>query len=401
MVRLMHNILSSKGFPRRFLSLNVTRFQAIGGIQIVLFSLVATSFSAIPEPLLPTEVIRFREVLKRTGLNRADYETNERGYYEALLETNRSLGSLAQTPNEPPSEVMNMHLAEVATRPVMNTNDIREYILKPSVATFAYGTRWETNSLGLRDREYPKDKPESTLRIALLGDSIACGWGVTRNERFEELWETRLNQETGDGQSVEVWNFSVPGHSPGARWKHFETAGKDTEFDLMVYEATTSDPGWDAHRLAYLLTKGLGSDDPLYAETLKKTGVQATASRSENRDALLPWSWTIVEGVYQHIVESCHKRSLPVAFVLIPRVGANLSKAEKRALLAKAHSSGFDLVVDLSDVYDGQNQDELAIAPGDYHPNVLGHQLIAKSWADQLAQWPELQSRLKSSGKAP
>ena len=67
----------------------------------------------------------------------------------------------------------------------------------------------------------------------------------------------------------------------------------------------------------------------------------------------------------------------------------------------KAHSSGFDLVVDLSDVYDGQNQDELAIAPGDYHPNVLGHQLIAKSWADQLAQWPELQSRLKSSGKAP
>ena len=125
-MRLMHNILSCKRFLSRFVRLNALRFQAIGGIQIVLFSLVATSFSAIPEPLLPTEVIRFREVLKRTGLNRADYETNERGYYEALLETNRSLGSLAQTPNEPPSEVMNMHLAEVATRPVMNTNDLRE-----------------------------------------------------------------------------------------------------------------------------------------------------------------------------------------------------------------------------------------------------------------------------------
>ena len=397
----MHNILSHKGFLKRSIRFNAHRFQAIGGIQIVLFSLVATSLSAIPERLLPTEVIRFREVLKRTGLNRADYETNERGYYEALLETNRSLAAVAQTPNEPTPEVMNMHLAEMASRPVMNTNDIREYILKPSVATFAYGTRWETNSLGLRDREYPKDKPESTLRIALLGDSIACGWGVTRNERFEELWETRLNQETGDGQSVEVWNFSVPGHSPGARWKHFETAGKDTGFDLMVYEATTSDPGWDAHRLAYLLTKGLGADDPLYAETLNKTGVQATASRSENRDALLPWSWTIVEGVYHHIVESCHKRGLPVAFVLIPRVGANLTKVEKKGLLAMADSSGFDLVVDLSDVYDGQIEDDLAIAPGDYHPNVLGHQLIASRWADQLAQWPELQRRLKTSGKAP
>jgi hypothetical protein len=108
-----------------------------------------------------------------------------------------------------------------------------------------------------------------------------------------------------------------------------------------------------------------------------------------------------VEGVYHHIVESCHKRGLPVAFVLIPRVGANLTKVEKKALLAMADSSGFDLVVDLSDVYDGQIEDDLAIAPGDYHPNVLGHQLIASRWADQLAQWPELQRRLKTSGKAP
>ena len=55
MVRLMHNILSSKGFLARFLSLNANRFKTIGGIQIVLFSLVATSLSAIPEPLLPSK----------------------------------------------------------------------------------------------------------------------------------------------------------------------------------------------------------------------------------------------------------------------------------------------------------------------------------------------------------
>ncbi len=370
------------------------------GLRIVIFSLVATSLAAIPEVVLPTEVIRFREVLKRTGLNQADYETNERGYYEALLETNRSLGSLGQSAGEPTQAVMRMHLAEVSTRPVIDTDDIREYILKPSVATFAYGTRWETNSLGLRDREYPKERPPGTMRIALLGDSIACGWGVKQSERFEELWEEQLNEACVGGQKVEVWNFSVPGHSPGARWKHFELVGQDMDFDLVVYEATTSDPGWDAYRLSHLLIKGLGADDPLYAETLKLTGVRATASRSENRQALLPWSWTILQGVYREIVQSCHERGLPVAFVLIPRVGANLSIIEKRALLGKAQSAGFDRVIDLSGAYEHHKPEELSIAPSDYHPNPLGHQLLARQWANQLAKWPELQGLLKRPGTA-
>jgi lysophospholipase L1-like esterase len=89
-----------------------------------------------------------------------------------------------------------------------------------------------------------------------------------------------------------------------------------------------------------------------------------------------------------------------VAFVLIPRVGANLSIIEKRALLGKAQSAGFDRVIDLSGAYEHHKPEELSIAPSDYHPNPLGHQLLARQWANQLAKWPELQGRLKRPGTA-
>jgi hypothetical protein len=360
------------------------------------------AFSAIPEPFLPADAIRFRETLKRMGPNRADYESNERGYYEALLETNRSLGGLAPMPQEPTQEVMQKHIADINSRPIKDTNDIREYVLLPSVSTFAYSTQWETNSLGLRDREYPKTKPINTIRIAVLGDSITCGWGVRLEERFEDIWEENLNRifET-DGKTVEVWNFAAPGYSPGQRWKHFEIVGDGLDFDLVVYQATTSDPGWDARRMSHFLTKGIGADDPLYAETLKSAGFIAAASGTENRDALLPWSWTIVQGVYRRIVQECHDRKLPVAFVLIPKVGANLSKTEIRALLGKARSSGFDHVVDLSGLYDKMDAAKLAIAPGDYHPNSDGHKILAKAWETELAKWPALMNHIKTRGTAP
>lgn len=360
------------------------------------------AFTAIPEPFLPADAIRLRETLKRTGPNRADYESNERGYYEALLETNRSLGGLAPVPQEPTQEVMQKHIADINSRPIRDTDDLREYILLPSVSTFAYSTQWETNSLGLRDKEYSKAKPSNMIRIAVLGDSITCGWGVLREERFEEIWEQNLNDILGaSGKTVEVWNFAAPGYSPGQRWKHFEIVGDGLDFDLVVYQATTSDPGWDARRMSHFLTKGIGADDPLYAETLKSAGFIATASRTENRDALLPWSWTIVQGVYRRIVQGCHDRKVPVAYVLIPKVGANLSKTEIRALLGKARSSGFDHVVDLSDLYDKMDPAKLAIAPGDYHPNPDGHKILAKAWETELAKWPELLNLIESRVTAP
>ena len=46
------------------------------------------------------------------------------------------------------------------------------------------GVDFQTNSKGLRDREFSYDRVPGKLRILMLGNSLAVGWGVTLEETF-------------------------------------------------------------------------------------------------------------------------------------------------------------------------------------------------------------------------
>ena len=221
--------------------------------------------------------------LKDPGPNRHDVERMERGYYEQLLDSGRRLTIVEPAPFDAG------RLCNVVT-------DLREYILKPNMKTSHRGASWTTNSLGMRDREYNVLKPLGVVRIALVGDSIGSGWGVQDGESFEALLETHLNHTTrsnaprGDtvpdapgrlapinalgtqsvriSANVEVLNFSVPGHAPGQRWEQFRRAGWPMSPDVVIFEATPADPGWDERRLRGLLARNIGWDAPQYREAI-------------------------------------------------------------------------------------------------------------------------------------
>lgn len=86
--------------------------------------------------------------------------------------------------------------------------------------------------------------------------------------------------------------------------------------------------------------------------------------------------------------------------MLIPRVGSNLSRPEILALLKRARSAGFDYVADLSTVFNDYDPEELSLSPGDYHPNIRGHRILAEAWEHHLAQWPALLDRINESTKS-
>src|SRR5207302_1438744 len=91
------------------------------------------------------------------------------------------------------------------------------------------------------------------------------------------------------GPAVEVLNFAVPGHGPGARWDHFRRLGWPTGPDLVVFETTQADVGWDERRLRGLLPRGLGWDSPLYRAALADAGVKPGASAETYKRALRPF----------------------------------------------------------------------------------------------------------------
>jgi hypothetical protein len=350
----------------------------------------------MPEEALPGSVLRLRETLRCDQMNEADYERMERGYYEHLLDAGRQLGAPA---GQAPARVLPHTVAIVpfdAGPLTVTVDDLREYVLKPDLAVVrGRGLTWSTNGQGMRDRAYATAKPSRTYRIAFVGDSIGAGWGVNDDEGFEPTLERRLEARSraAGGPAVEILNFAVPGYAPGQRWENFRRIGWAFEPDLVLYEATLADPGWDERRLRGLLPRNIGWDAPMYREALVRAGARPGGSTEVYKDLMRRSRWDLLAGVYRTIGAECQARGIPSVWVLIPRVGKPTDPVERDRLLALARRSGFSTVVDLSATFDGIAAEELAIDPADYHPNAAGHARLAGRLEAAMAARPEV-SRL-------
>jgi len=347
-----------------------------------------------PDRLSADGPSRLRDNLKSNLFNRVDLERIERGYYEQLLDAGRRLDDLADVPalrvRRRSGSTWSIPVDDSPL--VVRVNDLREVVLKPDDATVRWGLQWRTNAQGMRDRSYAADKPAGTFRIALVGDSIGAGWGVNVEQRFESIlervWHARA--QATSGLTVEIINCAVPGHSPGQRWYHFGQIGWSMNPDLVIYESTAADVGWDERRLRFLLARGLGWDSPIYHRALVKAGVEPYGSPDDYKRALRPRHWNILAGVYQTMAADCRARGLPILWVLVPRVGRKNDRADQRALVQTARAAGFSRVIDVTDAFDDLDPSRLAIEPDDFHPNASGHTRLARRIDSALSELPEL-----------
>lgn len=346
--------------------------------------------------------LQIRETLQSDLLSRADYERMERGYYEKILDAGRQLGSPADGPHGS-ARVGWTHLdvAPFEAGPLASVvDDMREFVLKPDLSIVHDGASWSTNAVGMRDRAYATDKPSDTFRVAFVGDSIGAGWGVSDGEGFEPTWERALDERSrkAGGPAVEVLNFAVPGHGPGQRWRHFSTVGWTFTPDMVVYEATLADAGWDERRLRGLLPRGVGWDEPMYRDVLARAKAEPGGSMESYKRALKPFRWEFLASVYRSVVADCRSRGVPSVWVLVPRVGKAAEPEERLRLIALAREAGFSTIVDLSDVYEGLDPKDLAIGPNDYHPNADGHARLARRLDRALRDQADLH-RLWADGR--
>lgn len=359
------------------------------------------AFGLAPGDLLPEAVARLRDSASRDELNDADYERMERGYYERLIDAGRKLSQVddpAASVHQAPAQALS---APFDAGPLaLAVDDLREFVLKPELSVELEWAHWTTNGLGMRDRPYAVAKPPDTIRIALVGDSIGAGWGVADADGFEPRLERALDERSrsASGPAVEVLNFAVPGHSPGQRWDNFTRHGWAMGTDLVLYEATLADTGWDERRLRGLLARGIGWDSPLYRATLEQAGVRPGEPAEAYKNPLRRLRWALLGGVYRGIVNDCRERGVPAVWVLVPRVGKAADPAQRDRLLGLARESGFSAVIDLSGAFDGIAAADLAIDPADYHPNARGHAILARRLEASLLGLPELRRRLSGPG---
>jgi lysophospholipase L1-like esterase len=360
----------------------------------LLATLAILASGLVPDHLAGAGPARLRASLASGLFNRIDASRLERGYYEQLLDNGQRLDDLGDLPAlRGRRRAGGTFGVPVDSAPlVVRVDDLREVALKPSASVERSGVRWSTNSQGMRDRDYAPDKPAGTFRIALVGDSIAAGWGVDVDRRFESIleraWDDRSRRS--GGPAVEILDCAVPGHAPGQRWHHLQRVGWPMRPDLVICEATEADIGWDERRLRYVLARGQGFDSPLYREVLDAAGVAPGCSPEQYKHALHPYRREILAGAYRAMTADAAAHGVPVIWVLIPRVGQPADPAHRDALIATARAAGFAEVADVSDAYDGLDPARLAVEPDDFHPNTAGHARLAHRLDEILGALPEL-----------
>lgn len=118
--------------------------------------------------------------------------------------------------------------------------------LKPNAKTTFTGmyahlppTSIEISSQGIRDYEYHKEKPQDTYRIIILGDSIGFGWGVDIEDTFAKKLE-RMIQKT-NSKKYEVINFSCPGYNITQKVATLEKKCLIYSPDLVIFSLTDND----------------------------------------------------------------------------------------------------------------------------------------------------------------
>lgn len=101
----------------------------------------------------------------------------------------------------------------------------------PYFKASTFGYPLSINSKGLRDREYPYQKPAGVKRILVLGDSFAWGYGVGDEHIFTEVLEEKL--ASGE-QKWEVINAGVSGYGTDQEYLFLKNEGLKYEPDIVL-----------------------------------------------------------------------------------------------------------------------------------------------------------------------
>jgi lysophospholipase L1-like esterase len=109
---------------------------------------------------------------------------------------------------------------------------------RPNRHAFLMGVQFDTNSKGLRDREFSYEKPPGKLRIMMLGDSFTVGWGA----KFDETFAKRIELMYADrGIQAEAINTGVGNYNTIQEVEYYLTEGYKYNPDIVVLNFTFND----------------------------------------------------------------------------------------------------------------------------------------------------------------
>ena len=262
----------------------------------------------------------------------------------------------------------------------------------PNRSAFLMGVDVRTNSLGLRDRAFPVEKPTGVRRMLVLGDSMTFGWGARQEDAYPKVLERLLN---GNGEQYEVINAGVGNYNTAQEVAYFRERGRHLRPDEVVLgfyindaEPTPSEKTGLLARHSYFYVLAASGWDAFQRQRGWK---ESFTSYYRNLYSEENSGWRAARAALRELGGLCRDAGIPLRLMLIPELHAPGEAYPFRDIhgivTAAARREGIP-VLDLVDAFGGVDPPSLWVSRGDAHPNALAHKIIAEALFQEITGNP-------------
>ena len=262
------------------------------------------------------------------------------------------------------------------------------HIHRPRARAILMGVPVQINSEGFRDDDYSVERNQK-YRIIFLGDSLTFGWGVRKEDSFEDRLEKTLN----DRHPTEIINFGTGNYNTEQEVNLFIEKGLKYRPDkaVLFYFINDAEPlpkksHWGFLGRSYFLT--------FYWSRIQALLNQFFPSRnfvSYYRALYAPDQpgWLRAKEALSTLKTVCDSNRIALQVVLLSELHRLQDYPfQKEHELVKSFLSERRIPhLDLAPLFAGETEPRrLWVARDDAHPNAVAHQLIARFTFDFLSQ---------------
>lgn len=268
------------------------------------------------------------------------------------------------------------------------TKDLR-FEHRPGVKAVLMGVNISINSGGMRGPDVAQIPEEGTFRIAVIGDSIAMGWGVEEKEIFARKLEIKVSQLYMDHDmgNVEILNFGVGNYNIEDDYKILreKVLGYQPDVVLLSVFINDAEPG-------KLIKKNLLYKKSCFAVWLwgrldslcRKTGFRSDF-REYYRNLYIPGGGGLkrMRESISRISSICRQNNITLISVILPELHQlkDYPFLDIHTVLESIFSNNGVPVLDLYPSVEDIAPEKLWVSRDDAHPNELAHAYYAEAIA--------------------
>jgi hypothetical protein len=211
------------------------------------------------------------------------------------------------------------------------------------------------------------------------------GSGVADEETFDWVLEQRLNEEYAGStyDNYEILNFAVAGFSSMQELYTLDTKALPFKPNAVFYVAHQLEEEVTVRNFASRVLVGSEIPYEYLKELIVRAEIEPGMTQEEIERQLKPFGKEMVAWTYQQVVDTAVNNGMLPVWIYIPALELDSSPGVSAELMAMADEAGFE-TIDLSEVYAGQNEEEIIVAEWDKHPNAKGHMLLARGLFEAL-----------------